>query len=102
MPIEFACASCGRTYKAPESVAGKRVRCKSCGSVVQVPQPGDTGLDVYGLDDEPTAAAEPEMPRLPAATPRRRRSRPSGAGVASPAAGDASSRPYMNGVGAMR
>ena len=39
MPIRLTC-SCGKALEAPESAAGKQVRCRSCGAVTQVPGPG--------------------------------------------------------------
>jgi RsiW-degrading membrane proteinase PrsW (M82 family) len=38
MPIIFSC-SCGKAFRAAESIAGKRVKCSKCGRVIVVPQP---------------------------------------------------------------
>src|SRR4051812_38669256 len=42
MSITAECNSCGRRYQAPASMAGKRVRCKQCGNVFELPDPDGT------------------------------------------------------------
>ena len=37
MPIEFNCPSCLRGYRVADSNVGKRVKCKSCGNPMTVP-----------------------------------------------------------------
>src|SRR5439155_21340690 len=37
--IRFACGTCGRPLRAPDSLSGKRGRCARCGSVNRVPEP---------------------------------------------------------------
>lgn len=37
MSIQFQCSGCFRQYSVNESFAGKKIRCKDCGVVVQVP-----------------------------------------------------------------
>src|SRR5262245_20556292 len=37
MPVEANCSSCGRRYQAPDAMAGKRVRCKQCGTIFELP-----------------------------------------------------------------
>jgi hypothetical protein len=52
MAISFQCGVCHKPYKAKEQMAGKRVRCKQCGSLVDVPVPADSldpGLDLGAL-----------------------------------------------------
>lgn len=39
--IDVECWSCGAPYTVPEERAGRRFRCRSCGSVVQVPDDDD-------------------------------------------------------------
>src|SRR5262245_5519666 len=41
MSITAICKSCGRRYQAPDEMAGKRVRCKQCGIVFELPPPDD-------------------------------------------------------------
>jgi uncharacterized protein (TIGR00266 family) len=49
------CSSCGKQYKLTEQVAGKRVRCKACGNVFQVPslEPAADPLGDFGTGDDP-------------------------------------------------
>src|SRR5438046_917252 len=37
MAIIVECNSCGKQYNAPDSMAGKRVKCKQCGQVFAIP-----------------------------------------------------------------
>jgi hypothetical protein len=37
--LVFSCANCGRKYEKEMSLAGKKVRCKGCGQVFEVPRP---------------------------------------------------------------
>jgi LSD1 subclass zinc finger protein len=37
MPIQVTCPTCGKLLQAPDSTAGKRVRCPSCQTIVDVP-----------------------------------------------------------------
>lgn len=58
MPITVVCAICGKTYAADDSLAGRRVRCRGCGNVVEIPQQADY---------DPNAGLEPgEGPDLDA------------------------------------
>src|SRR4051794_37102488 len=50
MSITAECNSCGRRYQAPASMAGKRVRCKQCGNVFDLPDP-DGAPDLDALAD---------------------------------------------------
>jgi len=62
MAIEFQCPGCKKPYSVPENLAGKRVRCKSCGHVLDVPAP-----KAVALPDEP----KPRTAGKPAKAPRR-------------------------------
>lgn len=46
--VKFRCSGCGRKLGVPSSYAGRKVKCKDCGSVVEVPS------------DEPVVALETE------------------------------------------
>jgi len=51
VPIKVTCNSCGKSLKAKDSAAGKRVKCPQCGDPISIPD------DVYdavgaGGDDE--------------------------------------------------
>lgn len=76
MLTEFSCSNCNATLKAPSSYAGKKAKCKGCGSAVVIPpHPDDEGYAVDGLDspskwDDVTAPASEDVspPPLPAIT----------------------------------
>lgn len=36
--IQFTCKKCKKTYKVNEDYAGKRVRCKPCGTINEIPR----------------------------------------------------------------
>ena len=53
MPITATCQACQRQFKAPDAFAGKRVKCRHCGQVFQVPDvidpvPGGTAVPGAG------------------------------------------------------
>lgn len=37
--IKFKCVKCAHEYRVQDDFAGKRVRCKSCGTVNVIPEP---------------------------------------------------------------
>lgn len=39
MSITFPCGECGQKYQVPQDLAGKRMKCRKCGSVQQIPTP---------------------------------------------------------------
>ncbi len=51
MPLNATCPNCGKSYQAPDSMAGKSVRCKACSTVFRIeapmdePAPGDLDFD---------------------------------------------------------
>jgi TM2 domain-containing membrane protein YozV len=57
MPIAITCPSCGAKANAPDSAAGKKVKCPKCQGVVAVPKPQRNELDE--LDEEPVAPPKP-------------------------------------------
>jgi dienelactone hydrolase/DNA-directed RNA polymerase subunit RPC12/RpoP len=84
--IEFRCGQCGKHYAANDSMAGRAIKCKQCGGVLRVPgeppammvasrtatagaaaPPPD--LDIYGLNEEPVAAASAPAGDEPASGP---------------------------------
>jgi hypothetical protein len=52
MPIDVPCP-CGGLYRVPDSGAGKRVQCKRCGRILDVPG-GDRDLDIEVLPGPPS------------------------------------------------
>ncbi|MCG8586353.1 MAG: hypothetical protein MI757_16720, partial [Pirellulales bacterium] len=65
MPINFACPTCQKKYSVKDSLAGKRVKCASCGAVIEIPDetPGLADDDELRLADEkPPQRPTPEIP----------------------------------------
>ncbi len=94
MSISFSCPSCGRQYNVNESLAGRSVRCKSCGNPVKVPTAGpipDDADDPYGLAEEPAASSPEPEEESEAALPRKTGRQPSRARKSSARAGDSGS-----------
>ena len=58
--LEFHCDACRQLLKAPESVAGKAVRCPNCKAVMTVPQPADEPL----YDEPPEEVSVGELPAV--------------------------------------
>ena len=54
MAIKSTCLNCGRTVKARDHMAGKRVRCPRCHGPVQMPLAAPRRLDQVALAAEPT------------------------------------------------
>jgi hypothetical protein len=98
MSQKLVCTGCDRVYELDDSLRGKKVRCKTCGTVSRVPDasppsrssaPALTPEDLYGLDEGPAAAptsfkrgvaapVDEDLPRLPRAVKRpSRKKRPS-------------------------
>ncbi|QDT63451.1 hypothetical protein [Calycomorphotria hydatis] len=68
MPIEVTCHKCGRDYRLKDELAGKRIRCKSCETRIEVPWGDD---DPWGSSaDFDDAYGEPFVPAA-----RKRKSR---------------------------
>ena len=62
--LKVTCDGCGATYQAPESFAGRKIRCKKCAGVLSIPA-ADTGGAVSELDETAVmdAAERREMAR---------------------------------------
>ena len=81
--IAFSCSRCHKRYRVSRDRAGKRAKCKQCGTGLEVPTPGagavEDDADEYGVAEEsapagaaasPGAApAPPGVPPSPAAAP---------------------------------
>src|SRR6187455_1418333 len=61
--ISTICTTCGRRYQAPDAMAGKKVRCKQCGTVFPIP-----GGDVDAAPDDALAEFEKTLANLDTAT----------------------------------
>jgi WD40 repeat protein len=70
MTISIECDLCGKKYKLNDSLAGKKLTCKECGSSIRVPNGDDDDDDDF--DDAPVA------PRKKAAAPARRKKKSGG------------------------
>src|SRR5262245_10179426 len=81
MQIISVTCSCGREYRLSEALAGKRIRCRQCDNVVEVPLP--EVVDLEGVAEKVRAAPiRTDPPRLrpppdeePAPPPRRKKRR---------------------------
>jgi predicted Zn finger-like uncharacterized protein len=60
--IEFNCPQCSALFSVPENLAGRRARCKKCGTPFQIPKPVTAA-----------EAASPPPPAEPKLPPRMRR-----------------------------
>jgi formylglycine-generating enzyme required for sulfatase activity len=59
--IAFACPSCHKKLKVDDELAGKKVRCPGCGTVLAVPQAAAT----LASQGEPRSASLPDVKTLP-------------------------------------
>ncbi len=64
MPLTFACPGCARPYSVPDDLAGRRVRCKACRAVMEVP--AADAIDLGIVTDPPDRRAEPAKAKAPA------------------------------------
>ncbi len=61
--IQFKCDGCGKQFAVPDQYAGRRARCKGCGTMVQVPTAAPA---VQATETSPAS----EAPRVPLRTRR--------------------------------
>jgi hypothetical protein len=69
MSIAFSCPDCGKTFKVPDDMAGKKAKCSGCGVMIQI-------ANTVGITERPTsksrgAASETDDWREDAASSRR-------------------------------
>lgn len=74
MGVEIRCSRCLKQYVVAETLAGKRVKCRECGSPVDVPplgSPAQPALprDLSDLLDEPARPSMQPSPLFPTAGP---------------------------------
>jgi predicted Zn finger-like uncharacterized protein len=62
MALNFSCDHCRKQYEVDESLAGRRVKCKACGTVLQVP--GGSSAELRTPSRAP--AGRPKKPPAPA------------------------------------
>ena len=56
MSIPVQCEHCFKKYNAPDSMAGKKIKCRNCGKVFSVPGGEQDELDLSALQAEEAAA----------------------------------------------
>jgi hypothetical protein len=61
MPIAIQCA-CGKSYRAPDEMAGRKIRCKACHVAIDVPRP-EMDEEIASVEDYEEEDALPEAPR---------------------------------------
>ena len=54
MSISVKCNGCGKTFTVKDEFAGKKGKCKSCGSVIAIPKP-EVAQDTYDLAEDDIA-----------------------------------------------
>lgn len=57
MPLDIQCDKCSRKFRAPEKLAGKKIKCPSCQNVLQVPEAPDGPPPPKTDEARPTAKA---------------------------------------------
>src|SRR5687767_12033792 len=66
MPIPFKCSQCGTPHNAPDHLAGKKIKCKGCGSAEQVPAAGAvSGSPPSQLSSQKPASQPAAKPATP-------------------------------------
>jgi len=88
MPISLLCGACDAALTAPDAAAGKRVKCRKCGAILEVPLPepdANSDPDFEVVEEAPTMM----MPPLKKAPP------PASAKAPPPAATKPKPKPVM-------
>ena len=67
MDLAIPCVRCGRIFKVARRLAGRKIRCQSCGQVQRIPvfptMPVNESVAVYPLAPESPKAAPAPMPQ---------------------------------------
>lgn len=71
MPIAVRC-ECGKSYRAPDETAGRRIRCKVCNATIDVPRPvaDEEIASVEDFEEEEELPEAPRAVRRPAPKPK--------------------------------
>ena len=71
MPIQVQC-SCGKTLRAPDAAAGKRVKCPACSQVIGVPMADSVSEDPLAMDENDPFASLPSAvtAKMPVSSPK--------------------------------
>ncbi|QDU04936.1 hypothetical protein V6x_46670 [Gimesia chilikensis] len=75
MPIHVQCDECFQSYKVKEERAGQTLKCKSCGSRMQVPAADEETEDLFEHYGEPIA---PQRKTKTAVKSKKKKSRKKG------------------------
>jgi hypothetical protein len=67
MAVRCRCSGCGANYQVSDELGGRKVRCKKCATIIEIPA-GDEAKAGPAAKAEP-AAASPKKPSLVKATP---------------------------------
>jgi ubiquitin-protein ligase/DNA-directed RNA polymerase subunit RPC12/RpoP len=60
--IEFKCGKCGRPFSVPEAYAGRKAKCKTCGTDLAVPQKAIRPATPPVPSSAPQRPLEPKLP----------------------------------------
>lgn len=71
--INFSCPSCSKKYKVKLDFAGKKARCKECGSEMRVPNVDEEFADTAIAAVSPAEVAAAQSTAQPPSVPRKRR-----------------------------
>ena len=52
MPIRVECPSCGKRFKAPDRLAGKKARCNQCKNVVSIPEAAAESEEDFNVEPQ--------------------------------------------------
>ena len=74
MSVKAVCTGCGKTFNAPDQFAGKKVKCKVCGTAFRVPGPAaaEAPRAASAKPAAPTPVAARTAPRAAAAATARK------------------------------
>jgi len=82
MSVKAVCTGCGKTFNAPDQFAGKKVKCKVCGTAFRVPGPAAAAEAPRTAAVKPAAAAAaPRTASKAAAAATARKTKPVAAPV---------------------
>jgi S1-C subfamily serine protease len=61
MPIQVTCSGCDTVYPVPENLAGKTIRCKSCGASMEVVAPAAKAAPAKAVPAKAKPASKPVL-----------------------------------------
>ena len=81
MPLRVECGGCDKTYTVKDELAGKKLRCKTCGATIPIPAAETDADDEFGFqavneDDQDSDEDEDEAPARRPAPARRAKAKP--------------------------